>query len=148
MEHNFFVYQRRALRPLLRWGIGSSVVGATLILLPNDYWRQFGTQAVTWGVIDAALAVAGQRAALVKAEQSFAGDVSETQEYHEAEQFRRILLVNIGLDVFYILIGLVTASRYAALPKRRGLGHGITLQGIFLLIFDSLLARNVGARWH
>ncbi|MEI7768361.1 MAG: hypothetical protein WCI67_00150 [Chloroflexales bacterium] len=148
MDYNFFVYQRRALRPLLRWGIGSSIIGATITLLPNDYWRQFGTQAVTWGVIDAVLAVAGQRTALVKAEHSFAGDTSESQEHLEAEKFRRLLLINSGLDVIYILIGLVTASRYAAMPKRRGLGHGIAIQGLFLLIFDSLLARNIGARWH
>ncbi|NNJ09662.1 hypothetical protein EKD04_004930 [Chloroflexales bacterium ZM16-3] len=147
MEHNFFVYQRRALRPLLRWGIGSSFIGAALTLLPSDYWRQFGTQAVTWGVIDLALAVAGQRTALVKAEQSFAGDMSEAKEHADADQFHRILQVNAGLDVIYILTGVFTAIRYANTPKRRGLGHGIAVQGLFLLIFDSLLARDVGARW-
>jgi hypothetical protein len=147
MDHNFFVYQRRALRPLLRWGMGSSVAGVTLALLPSDYWRQFGIQAAVWGVIDAVLAVAGRRSALLKAERSFAGDLSEANEYTEAEQFRRILLVNTGLDVIYIIAGLATASRYADTPSRRGIGHGIALQGLFLLIFDSLLARDVGARW-
>jgi hypothetical protein len=148
MDHNFFVYQRRALRPLLRWGMGSSLAGVTFALLPNDYWRQFGLQAAAWGVIDAALAMAGRRSALLKAERSFAGDLSEANEHAEAEQFRRILLVNAGLDVIYIIAGLATASRYADTPGRRGLGHGIALQGLFLLIFDSLLARDVGARWH
>lgn len=147
MDHNFFVYQRRALRPLLRWGMGSSVIGAALTLLPNDYWRQFGTQAVTWGVVDATLAVAGQRAALVKAEHSFAGDLTDSQEHIAADQFHRILLINIGLDVVYILVGLFTAIRYADMPRRRGLGHGIALQGLFLLIFDGLLTRDVRVRW-
>ncbi|MBX0327313.1 hypothetical protein K2Z83_06430 [Oscillochloris sp. ZM17-4] len=147
MDHNFFAYQRRALRPLLRWGMGSSVVGVGLALLPSDYWRQMGLQAAAWGVIDAALAFAGRRSALLKAERSFAGDLSEAKEHAEADQFRRILLVNAGLDVLYIVAGLATAQYYADRPDRRGLGHGIAVQGLFLLIFDSLLARDVGARW-
>jgi hypothetical protein len=147
MDTNFFVYQRRALLPLLRWGVGSSLAGCALALLPSAYWRQFGVQAATWGAIDAALAVAGRRDALLKAERSFAGDISEGQERAAAELLRRILLVNAGLDVVYIVAGMATASRYADRPGRRGLGHGIALQGLFLLIFDSLLARDVGARW-
>lgn len=147
MDHNFFVYQRRALRPLLRWGVGSSLAGAAMALLPSAYWRQFGMQAAAWGAIDAALAIAGRRSALLKAERSFAGDMSEAKERDEAEQFRRILLVNAGLDVIYIVAGLATARRYADRPGRRGLGHGVAAQGLFLLIFDSLLARDVGARW-
>ncbi|NTW02092.1 MAG: hypothetical protein HGA19_12525 [Oscillochloris sp.] len=147
MEHNFFVYQRRALRPLLRWGMGSSVVGVMLSLLPDDYWQQIGTQAVAWGMIDAALAVAGRRSALVKAELSFAGDMSESQECAEAEHFRRILLLNAGLDVIYIIVGLAVAQWYNDTPKRRGLGHGVAVQGLFLLAFDSLLARDIDARW-
>jgi hypothetical protein len=147
MDHNFFVYQRRALRPLLRWGMGSSVVGTALALLPSSYWRQLGVQAAAWGMIDAILAVAGRRSALLKAEHSFAGDLSEAQEHVAVEQFRRILQVNAGLDVLYIVAGLAVARRYADTPGRRGLGHGIAIQGLFLLIFDSLLARDVGARW-
>jgi hypothetical protein len=147
MDENFFVYQRHALSPLLRWGVGSSLAGALLAVMPSDYWRQFGVQAATWGAIDAALAMAGRRDALLKAERSFAGDISEAQERAAAEGFRRILLVNAGLDVLYIAAGLATAARNAERPGRRGLGHGIAAQGLFLLVFDGLLARDVGARW-
>lgn len=147
MDQNFFVYQRRVLRPLLHWGMGSSVAGAVLTLLPNEYWRQIGTQAFTWGVINSALAFAGRRSALLKAEESFAGDMRESQEHAEAEQFHRILMFNAGLDVAYIAIGMLVAQHYAQQPRRRGLGHGIVVQGLFLLIFDSWLARDVDARW-
>ncbi|WP_129627840.1 DUF6992 family protein [Candidatus Oscillochloris fontis] len=147
MDHNFFVYQRRSLMPLLQWGVGSSVLGTALTLLPNDYWRQFGTQAFTWGMIDAVLAFAGRRSALLKAEEFFAGDMSEVQEHTHAEQFHRLLMLNAGLDVIYILAGIALAQRYAESPKRRGLGHGVALQGAFLLLFDARLARDVDARW-
>jgi hypothetical protein len=147
MEQNFFVYQRRALRPLLRWGVGSSLLGAALALFPSPYWRQFGLQAAAWGAIDAVLAIAGRRDALLKAERSAHGEIDAAHERAAAEQLQRILLVNAGLDVAYIAAGLATALRYADAPGRRGLGHGIAAQGAFLLIFDSLLARDIGARW-
>ncbi len=147
MDHNFFVYQRRSLTPLLQWGMGSSVLGTALTLLPNDYWRQFGTQAFTWGMIDTVLAFAGRRSALLRAEESFAGDISEVQERTHAEHFYRILMLNAGLDVIYIVAGMTLAQRYAESPRRRGLGHGVAVQGAFLLLFDGLLARDVAARW-
>jgi hypothetical protein len=147
MDHNFFVYQRRAIQPLLRWGVGSSLVGTAMVLLPSAYLRQFGMQAVAWGVIDAVLAITGRRSALLNAERSFAGDLSDAKEHEEAEKFRRILLINAGLDVVYITVGMATALRYADQPGRRGLGHGVAVQGLFLLIFDTLLARDVDARW-
>lgn len=146
MDQNFFVYQRRALRPLLQWGVGSSLAGALLALLPGAYWRQFGVQAAAWGVIDTALAIAGRRDALLKAESSFAGDIGEGEERAAAEALRRLLLLNAGLDLLYIAGGLAAAGSGGG-PGRRGLGHGIAAQGLFLLIFDSLLAHDIRARW-
>jgi hypothetical protein len=149
-EHNhsnFFVYQRRALSPLLRWGIGSSLLGAALLLVPRPFWRQFGLQAVTWGMIDVLLAIAGRRQALVRAEQFASGALDETDVEREATTFERILLVNAGLDVGYIAAGGLTAAWFADRPDRRGLGLGILVQGLFLLLFDALLARDVRRRF-
>ncbi|MBP1467575.1 hypothetical protein EYB53_017815 [Candidatus Chloroploca sp. M-50] len=145
MQENFFVYQRRALRPLLVWGIGSSVLGA--LMLPfAGFWRHFGLQAVAWGVIDVLLAMIGRRSALLKAERMATGELEARDALREAEQFRKILTVNAGLDVGYILVGLAVALRYAERPDRQGLGYGIATQGAFLLVFDALLARQVGQR--
>jgi hypothetical protein len=146
-HNNFFVYQRRALTPLLRWGIGSSLLGAVLILVPQPFWRQFGLQAVSWGVIDVLLAVVGRRQALVRAEQFAAGALDETDAEREAAHFARILLFNAGLDVGYIAAGGFTAARFADRPDRRGLGIGILVQGVFLLLFDALVARDVRQRF-
>ena len=41
-DANFFVYQHRVLRPLLAWGVGSSVSGALLLLFGvsvAELWR-------------------------------------------------------------------------------------------------------------
>ncbi|MFQ3662067.1 MAG: hypothetical protein SNJ69_06695 [Chloroflexaceae bacterium] len=142
MHHNFFVYQRRALQPLLFWGIVSSLLGA--LMLPfGGFTRHFGLQAATWGVIDVLLAMAGRRRALLKAEALAEHHLDESAATHEAERFRGILLFNAGLDVLYIGAGLFTALRFANRPDRRGMGVGIAVQGVFLLLFDVLLARDV-----
>jgi hypothetical protein len=145
-EENFYVYQRRALRPLLIWGVGSTIVGTLLTPLAG-FWRQFGLQAAAWGAIDAALAIAGRRRALVRAEALAAHSLDDDEVARDAEQFRRVLLVNAGLDVLYILSGLFTARRFRDRPDRVGLGVGIAVQGLFLLIFDALLARKIGERY-
>lgn len=145
-DQSFFVYQRKALRPLLAWGIGSSVTGALLMLAPG-FARHFGIQAAAWGIIDVLLAIAGRRSALLKAEALASGELDEASVAAEAERFRTILAVNAGLDVLYIAVGLAVAARYAARPDRRGLGYGVAAQGAFLLAFDALLARDVDRRF-
>jgi len=146
MHETFFVYQRRALRPLLVWGIGSSVLGALLAPFAG-FWRQFGLQAFAWGAIDLGLAIAGRRSALLKAEALASHALDETAERSEAERFRTILLVNAGLDLLYIAAGVWTARAFRDRPERRGLGLGIAVQGLFLLLFDALLARDVERRF-
>lgn len=146
MEENFFTYQRRALRPLLAWGIGSAVLGAAMLPIPG-FWRHFGAQAVAWGVIDVVLAIAGRRQALLKAEALATHALDEARATREAERFRNILLFNAGLDVLYIIAGLLVTRRYAERPDRSGLGAGIAAQGAFLLLFDALLARDMDATY-
>lgn len=146
MQENFFVYQRRALRPLLNWGIGSSLIGALLLLGPT-LWRHFGLQALAWGVIDLLLAMAGRRSALLKAEALASGALDESAAVRAAERFRNILAFNAGLDVLYIIVGLAVAARWAERADRRGMGYGIAAQGAFLLVFDALLARTVDRRF-
>jgi hypothetical protein len=145
-DENFFAYQRGALRPLLAWGVGSTILG-TLLLPFAGFWRHFGIQAASWGAIDAALAIAGRRRALLKAEAFAAEDIGEAEAAREAEQFQRVLLVNAGLDVLYVAAGALTALRFRDRPKRAGLGWGIAVQGLFLLAFDTLLAREVRQRF-
>ncbi|HMQ30673.1 MAG TPA: hypothetical protein PKD53_08075 [Chloroflexaceae bacterium] len=146
MEDNFFAYQRRALRPLLAWGIGSSVGGALMLLVPGAA-RHFGVQAAAWGVIDVLLAIAGRRRALLKAEELAHGDLDEAAAAREAEGFQRLLALNAWLDLLYIAAGLAVAARWRDRPDRRGLGLGVAVQGLFLLVFDALLARDIDRRF-
>ena len=52
----------------------------------------------------------------------------------DTEAFRRLLLINAGLDLLYIATGVVLSTRRDNLA--RGFGPAIIIQGIFLLVFD------------
>lgn len=146
MNDNFFAFQYHALKPLERWGAGSVIGGAVLALLPG-FWRHFGLQAISWGAIDWLLAIAGRRQALLKAEDLVAGDLDESAAHAAAERFRTILLVNAGLDLLYIGAGLWLLRAAGDRADRRGMGAGILVQGLFLLLFDSILAAEINRRW-
>jgi hypothetical protein len=111
---------------LLLWGAISTGGGVILQLSRRPFWIGFGQQAIGWGLIDALIAlIAGRSAA-----RSING-----------RTLRRILLINAGLDVLYMLGGFLFArTKGAADDKRRGQGWGIVLQGLFLFNFDLIHA--------
>jgi len=146
MNNNFFSFQYHALKSLEQWGLGSVIGGAVLALLPG-FWRHFGLQAIGWGAVDWLLAKAGQRQALLKAEDLVIGDLDEAEAHAAAERLRNILLINAGLDLLYIGSGLWLLRRAGNHAERRGMGAGILVQGLFLLLFDSILAVEINRRW-
>ncbi|MBC03398.1 MAG: hypothetical protein CMJ34_08875 [Phycisphaerae bacterium] len=52
----------------------------------------------------------------------------------EVEAFRRVLAINGGLDIAYLVTGLILVTRRDRLAS--GFGAAILVQGLFLLIFD------------
>lgn len=52
----------------------------------------------------------------------------------EIEAFRRLLLVNAGLDVGYLVTGWILLTRTD--PLVRGFGRAILIQGAFLMVLD------------
>lgn len=128
-------------RRLVLWAVLSVLVGAALLLLGDPFWRGVGLQAVVWGAIDGAIGLVGRRGA-ARGRRLHAGDLVATSR--EARRIRRLLWVNAGLDVAYIVGGFVLAGPIAAGdPFLAGNGWGIVAQGAFLLVFDALHARLV-----
>ena len=129
-------------RRLAAWAIGSVVAGLLLLLVAADpWWRGVGVEAVAWGLIDGAIAVAGIASARRGAARH-GGDAEA--DAREGRKLRRLLLVNAGLDVGYIVVGLAVAGPVAnGDPFVAGNGWGIVLQGAFLLAFDAWHARRV-----
>ena len=147
MATHFFSYQRRGLSILLAWGSGNAAAGVPLLLSRDELVRQFGLQTLIWGTIDAALALAGRYSAQQKAERYERGELDTQAELQEARTLRRILLVNAGLDVGYVLGGTWAMRAFPDRRDRRGMGLGIVVQGLFLLIYDSLFAWDLNRRW-
>lgn len=132
--------QRQIGRRLLGWGALSVVCGALLLLLDRPFWQGVGVQGVVWGVIDAGIALFGLYTLRRKSSRPDANTPEVLEP--EARRLRRLLLVNTGLDVLYVLAGILVLILLET-PFARGNGVGILVQGGFLLVFDAFYASRV-----
>ena len=117
--------EEQLTRVLGAWAAGSVAAGALLVASPST--RGFGRQTLTWGVVDGAIAYVGARRRAVKGPT-------------EPRRLRRVLLVNVALDVGY----LAAAGWLLRDGRWRGDGAGVALQGAFLLALDATAARRLG----
>ena len=108
------------------WAAGSTVAG--LALCTSSRTRGFGRQTLAWGAVDGAIAYVGARRRASKGPT-------------DPARLRKVLLVNVGLDVGYVAGGawLVRDGRW------RGDGLAVLVQGAFLLALDSWAARRCSA---
>jgi hypothetical protein len=138
MYKTFFHFQHTALGLLWRWGLASVALGSLALFSRNRALRQVGVQWLAWGAIEAALARAGQRAAM---RHIHAGAEDEARH---ARRFRAVLLAGAALDFVYVAAGLMLFRQAAGRSQRVGAGLGVLIQGLFLLVYDSLLALRTG----
>ena len=127
-------FQRTVSQRLLAWSILSIAGGALLQLARAPFWRAFGQQAIGWGAIDAALAIFGRRGLEQKVQRGY----PPAEAAKDLRNLRRLLWFNAGLDVLYMLGGLVLFRRND--EAQRGHGAGILFQGLFLFKFDLIHA--------
>jgi hypothetical protein len=120
---------------LLAWALVNILAGGLLQGLRSAFWRAVGWQSMGWGAVNAAIALFGIRASQ---------RLSEKTSLQRAVHLRRILWVNAGLDVLYVIGGavLVGGGRQGG-SKRKGTGVGILLQGGFLFLFDTVHAMGL-----
>ena len=138
---NIFQFQDIISKRLLRWSIGSIIIGF-LARFGGKFGKNLGNQFITWGLIDAAIAVGGQVAKRNRIDNMENPGKSEIHEA-EANNLSRLLWINAGLDVLYIIGGYLWAKRDKGDGSARGNGIGVIIQGAFLLIFDVFHARNI-----
>ncbi|GAB5490102.1 MAG: hypothetical protein Phog2KO_03170 [Phototrophicaceae bacterium] len=138
---NIFQYQDKISKRLLRWSIGSIVVGL-LMRFGGKFGKNLGNQFISWGLIDAAIAVGGQIAKRNRIDHMDNPGKPEIKR-EEAENLSRVLWVNAGLDVLYMIWGFMWAKRDKGDGVARGNGIGIIIQGLFLFVFDIFHARNM-----
>lgn len=126
MDHPVWKFESDLTNRLLAWGVLSLLFGLYLWFATNEFGQGFGIQAVAWGTVDAAIAFVGARSA---ARRSSTADPKK-----EALFIRKVLWVNVGLDILYVIGGIIV-SMWEGLFWQ-GAGWGIILQGVFLFFFD------------
>lgn len=136
-------FQQALTRRLAFWAAGSILLGLGMLLFRVPFWNGLAFQFIAWGLVDLLIAWGGasgsrKRRARLTVEQAAAAAPAE------ARNLRRILWINTGLDVLYMLGGVLAAVfPGASNPLWLGTGIGIFIQGGFLFFFDWLHARQL-----
>jgi hypothetical protein len=131
-------FQSILSRRLLMWSGISSVLGV-IMFVGGKFWRGVGSQFVGWAAVNAAIAIGG-RIATEKRRSGLENPDQPKVLIKEGNNLQRLLWINAGLDVFYMLGGAWMLSRNPEKPAQRGAGLGIIIQGAFLFIFDIIHA--------
>lgn len=137
---SIWTFNRSLSNRLLLWAIFSMVSGFLLQRSRRPLLKGIGSQAVGWGIIDAAIAIFGQQSAERK--QASATPLTEVQH---ARSLRRLLWINALLDVGYVAAGWwVVRTKGRTSESWRGHGWGVIIQGKFLFVFDLVHALRAG----
>lgn len=132
-------FQERLSTILSGWAVTSMGTGALMTTLGDEYVKGMGEQFAGWGAVNLAIAQFGRRSAARRRTEpdAYSPDVLES----ERRKLSRLLWINAGLDVFYVMGGLYAARTRGMSDERwRGRGWGIVTQGAFLLAFDVIQA--------
>ncbi len=141
MRTTIWDFQNKIIYRLLIWSAISVTSGVLLIFSDGIFWRDFGIQAVAWGLVDAAIAIFGYWTTRRKPPET---RQARQVKIDEARKISRILWINSVLDLLYIAVGVtLVVFPGASNPSWRGHGWGIILQGGFLLLFDVFHALRV-----
>lgn len=133
---NIWEYQQAVSRRLLVWATLNVVMGVWFQQRRSKVWRGVGMQSISWGAINAMIAIVGTAAANTRRsrkENPLAVEVVQK----EHRNLLWALWINAGLDVLYVIGGFALAKTRGSHDRlARGSGWGIIVQGAFLFVFD------------
>jgi hypothetical protein len=137
-------FQKLLTGRLLSWAGMSVTAGTALYSQKDPFSKGIGVQFISWGVINAAIALFGYMSAN-RSLTSLPDPNAEDVQTGEKGKLSRILWFNTGLDVLYIIGGvLLFAKGRKSNHQMRGHGIGIVIQGAFLFFFDLIHAARLG----
>lgn len=132
---NIWQFQAELSRRLLRWGAVSVLVGIGLRPY-GTFLRKVGEQFAGWGIVNIMIAVFGQLSMRQRIDQMENPGKRHIKQ-KEAHNLSRLLWINAGLDVLYMLGGWLWSRRDTGnRAANRGNGLGVMIQGAFLFVFD------------
>ncbi len=128
--------QRIGMLILGSWAVGNIATGAILAGQRSGEDKYFHQMNIGWNAVNLGLATFGYLNAMNADPASYDMAATIQQQYN----IEKILLLNTGLDVGYMLGGLYLMERSKnnnKNPERlKGFGKSIVLQGAFLFTFD------------
>lgn len=138
-------FSEQVSRRLLAWNIVNFLTGAVLALgaptTPDPARRRgLASQFMGWAVVNIGIAVVGAWAT-ERRRASLPDPNAPEVAVREARSLSRLLWINAGLDVLYMIGG--ARLRRNPRPMMSGMGSGIIVQGLLLLIFDVVHALRV-----
>lgn len=131
--------ERAHLLRLLAWGVLGVLAGTAVLAWLRACGRasvlleHFAAQTAAWGAAELAVAAMGWRALAPR-------------DLAAATRLDRLLWMNIGLDVGYVLAGATLAGVGWRVGRRFGAvgaGIGVVVQGSALLLLHLLLASRI-----
>src|SRR6267378_3140203 len=131
--------ERVLLLRLLTWGALSVLAGTGILAWlrlrsrSSALLEHFAVQMAGWGGVELAFVALSWRALA-------------RRDLADATRLDRLLWLNAGLDVGYVLVGVSLAITGWKLGRRLGLvgaGIGVVVQGAALLLLDLLLASRI-----
>ena len=129
---------RKGLTVLGSWAGANLIANGILLTNASGSDKYFYQMNVYWNVVNGALAGLG----VLQAKKTQA-DLSPFQTLEEQSNTEKTFLVNIGLDVAYVMTGvyLLEKSKNStdSQEKLKGYGQSVILQGGFLLLFDGIM---------
>ncbi|MCX7992140.1 MAG: hypothetical protein N2651_00585, partial [Fimbriimonadales bacterium] len=126
----FLRYQSRIMYQLLLWAGLSLLVGLAMLFAAQEWMRAFGGMTVAWAVVNALIALF----ALMGIRRKMAQNADPATVAKWTHQLLRLLWINAGLDVIYILVGVGLVYWYPTQPTLNGFGWAVVIQGAFLLV--------------
>ena len=105
--------------PLLGWAVINMIAGVFYLFTSSELIKGVLLQAFFWGLIDGIIGLV----ALLR------------KKAFSLEKVKKIFLVNVYLDVVYIIIGILLIL-FGTNGFIIGNGYGVSVQGLFLFIVD------------
>jgi hypothetical protein len=126
----------RLLTKKLRSWAAVSILAGILLQFTTRLGKGIGVQFIGWGLINYLIAKFGNQSTAARFKQ-LENPYDQRLQAQEKTKLYRLLLINSGLDILYMLGGFRLASTRGRTDDfRKGNGFGIVFQGGFLLVFD------------
>lgn len=131
--------ERALLLRLLAWGALSILAGTGMLAWlrfrarSSALLEHFAVQMAAWGMVELAFVALSWRSLAPR-------------DLPAATRLDRLLWLNAGLDVGYVLVGVTLAITGWRLGRRLGVvgaGIGVVVQGAALLLLDLILASQI-----